>query len=496
MPTKITSNQLTECEVSVASAPGKVLIVGGYLVLDREFKGLVVGTDARFYAAVKTVDKQEAPADTDPLPGVVLITVTSVQFNQTRWSYALSYGAGGSKELALSQVHSANGGKNRFVETVIQCTLLLVQHANPAAISELFAGAAKHVLIALAADNDFYSQAQELRARGLPPTSKGLSMLPKFCHTNTTLRDVHKTGLGSSAAMVTSLVAALLQHFGLVGKGNPAFDKQLIHNLAQYCHCLAQGKIGSGFDISAAVFGSHTYRRFSPKFIEGVMAANTNGEALFRAIYPQSLDDMPMWDSQFVSVSVPPRFILRLADVDTGSHTPSMVSKVLSWKKANLTEAAVLWKSIAAANDRVVSLWHSLSELAEQNSQAYNSAIDAFAAIPSTEWPSLGGSTKSGNKSGISSGSDSSRGKHLLVELRDACLEVRFLLRRLGALSSVPIEPPEQTRLLDACMSNVPGVVMAGVPGAGGYDAIYCIVLDQAAADTVERLWVSWKEMS
>ena len=41
-------------------------------------------------------------------------------------------------------------------------------------------------------------------------------------------------------------------------------DLDLVHNLAQFCHCIAQGsavayhlgKIGSGFDVSAAVYGS------------------------------------------------------------------------------------------------------------------------------------------------------------------------------------------------------------------------------------------------
>lgn len=41
---------------------------------------------------------------------------------------------------------------------------------------------------------------------------------------------------------------------------------------------------------------------------------------------------------------------------------------------------------------------------------------------------------------------------------------IRSLIRRMSALSGVPVEPEEQTRLLDACLV-VPGVVMAGVPG-------------------------------
>lgn len=38
-----------------------------------------------------------------------------------------------------------------------------------------------------------------------------------------------------------------------------------MHNLAQYVHSLAQGKIGSGFDVSAAVHGSQVYKRFDVK---------------------------------------------------------------------------------------------------------------------------------------------------------------------------------------------------------------------------------------
>ena len=31
---------------------------------------------------------------------------------------------------------------------------------------------------------------------------------------------------------------------------------------------------------------------------------------------------------------------------------------------------------------------------------------------------------------------------------------------------------------------------------AGGYDAIYCIVLSEKAKDTVRNVWSSWKEMN
>lgn len=100
----------------------------------------------------------------------------------------------------------------------------------------------------------------------LPTTFSSLDELEPFAHQHTTLGDVHKTGLGSSAALITSLVTALMHHFGL----SPNLD--LVHNMAQYVHCLAQGKVGSGFDICSAVKGSQVYTRFDERVLRGLMS--------------------------------------------------------------------------------------------------------------------------------------------------------------------------------------------------------------------------------
>lgn len=80
--------------------------------------------------------------------------------------------------------------------------------------------------------------------------------------------------------MVTSLVAALLLHFRMVDITMDCLDKRveftsssqaLIHNLSQFCHSLAQGKVGSGFDVSSAVYGSQLYSRFTPTFLLDAM---------------------------------------------------------------------------------------------------------------------------------------------------------------------------------------------------------------------------------
>lgn len=64
----------------------------------------------------------------------------------------------------------------------------------------------------------------------------------------------------------------------------------------------------------------------------------------------------------------------------------------------------------------------------------------------------------------------------------------------MGKESSVPIEPDTQTALLEATL-KVDGVLIAGVPGAGGYDAIFCIIADDGADvySTFYRLQGVWK---
>ena len=62
---------------TVVSAPGKVLLAGGYLILDPRYSGIVVSTSSRFYSVV-------APAST---PGV--ITVNSPQFTNAVCKYSV-----------------------------------------------------------------------------------------------------------------------------------------------------------------------------------------------------------------------------------------------------------------------------------------------------------------------------------------------------------------------------------------------------------------------
>ena len=65
----------------------------------------------------------------------------------------------------------------------------------------------------------------------------------------------------------------------------------------------------------------------------------------------------------------------------------------------------------------------------------------------------------------------------------------------MGTESSVPIEPESQSSLLDACL-QVNGVLIAGVPGAGGFDAIFCIIANDGDGEgsTFRRLLDVWEK--
>lgn len=63
----------------------------------------------------------------------------------------------------------------------------------------------------------------------------------------------------------------------------------------------------------------------------------------------------------------------------------------------------------------------------------------------------------------------------------------------MGKESEVEIEPAIQTELADRT-DELNGVIASLVPGAGGTDAIFSIVVSSAARKRVEALWGSWHE--
>ncbi|KAL7420108.1 phosphomevalonate kinase [Cryptotrichosporon argae] len=468
---------------TVVSAPGKVLLAGGYLVLDRAYTGLVVAASSRFYCSVadgaSTASSRTAPT----------ITVRAGQFplDQSTWAYALSL-EGDAVRLEQTQETVDKAGRNKFVEITVAKALLLAVETHGAERLYRRLTEAGGLDVVVLADNDFYSQREQLAAASLPLIISSLKSLAPFHPLPRPIGGTNKTGLGSSAALVTSLTAGLLAHLSLLPSSMSsapsatpttslaAFSRpelERIHNLAQIAHCSAQGKVGSGFDVASAVFGTHLYRRFSPSLIDGLLEAPTELRAAERALTAALKPHR--WDQGAEAFRLPRGMRLMLADVDAGTDTPSFVGKVLGWRKAEAKNALDLWTRLDAAN---MALGRALAQLVALEDEAgYDEALQAAAqdVISETASTPVGAA---------------------LGRTRGSLLSIRYLLRAMSAASSVPIEPPEQTRLLDAC-SALPGVISGGVPGAGGYDALFLLVIDAPAVEAaVESVWAGWTEMS
>lgn len=205
-----------------ASCPGKVLIAGGYLVLDRKYSGLVVSSDdARVHVELVLPDglEQSSQRDTN-----TRIRIESPQFVDAIWNYSLGI-SGWSDSVGPSVSILAEGNsRNAYIESTLRITLSVI--SNLLKRSGRVFMPPRTMDIRINADNDFYS---------FPDCDR--TELPRFAHTKSSLLNAHKTGLGSSAALITALVAVLFSSF------LNDHDRELVHNTAQLCHCFVQGKV-------------------------------------------------------------------------------------------------------------------------------------------------------------------------------------------------------------------------------------------------------------
>lgn len=474
---------------TIVSSPGKVLLAGGYLVLDPAYSGIVVSTSSRFYSVIRG---EGASGPRGSNPNLYWIRVRSPQFLDAVWVYSVEVGGNAVRVEQTTDEAGSSSSKNKFVHLAIQRTLSLALEIRGA--NALKDALSNGLDIAIVGDNDFYSQRAQLQSLGLEPVFSSLSALPPFSKTNVRLSDVHKTGLGSSAALITSLVSALLVHTSVISRGAllqeqdamTNTDRRLAHNLAQYIHCLAQGKVGSGFDVAAAVFGSQVYTRFNPAVLQTLMTEDAAPPQLLPVISPSN----KAWDYRVEPFKLPPLTRLMLADVDAGSDTPSLVGKVLKWRQADTIASHQLWEDLNKTNQALCSQLLKLSQLHSQNPTAYTAVVKYISTIQPLQWLA-NPNTKRGEGQIV----EAFYQAHLITQ------DIRSKMRQMGKLSDVPIEPPEQTDLLDACVAQA-GVVGGGVPGAGGYDAVWLLVCDPAGLEFEEkpmhrvgRVWHTWKDL-
>ncbi len=246
--------------------------------------------------------------------------------------------------------------------------------------------------------------------------------------------NVVKSGLGSSAAVTVATVGAVLKAFG-VG----LYEKEAINKISQTAHSIATGKIGSGFDIAAATFGSILYLRYSPDTFKALPTEYTNVQLV--ALIKKS------WDYKIEKFALPKEFRLLFANFGESMITTQAIGNMSEFKKNDPNAYGKLVKKI---NDENVK------------------AIAALRKIRSGE-------------------------KDSLQEFREAFDKGRLLTKKLGELSNVAVEPDDCTELIEESKKN--GAFVAKLPGAGGKDAISAITLDDKSYSSLKSYWSARRDI-
>jgi phosphomevalonate kinase len=277
-----------------------------------------------------------------------------------------------------------------------------------------------------------------------------------------------------------------------------------IAKLSQIAHCYAQGKIGSGFDVSAACYGSHVYQRFPSHLLQELLlqldqtnngddnSKNTTTTAASETLQ-QIMQMTWMGGVQAGLHCFHSNSLLQviMADVSGGSESPSMAKQVLRWKQEQQQTSSQSkiphWEDLILINQTIVDLLQELESMTSTTAQS-NDAVtwqqqkqwliqnaDRWPDVPEIENPL----------------------PRVLLQLRDAFHKARYHLKHMGiAANQVPIEPDVQTDLCDACQT-IPGVIAALVPGAGGYDAVVVVYIhDESVRNAIANLWMQWKPKS
>ncbi len=369
------------------SAPGKILLLGGYSVLEKGNVSFVAAIDKRVYASIQLIGMEEV---------LFSIPQFGIFFEGEIAREGLRFSA--SKDERQSA---------RFVINAVEMTL------------------------------------RYLSAKGGKITGFKLTAMNDAAF-GTAGR---KTGLGSSAAVTVAVIGALLTAYGYDLRNSKT--KQIIHNLSQLSHSVSQGKIGSGFDVASAVYGSIKYGRCSPSIIQ--KALKVKGKAFAKQIESN-------WGYSVFPLILPSEFLPIAAYTRYSAPTPQMVKRVMGYKGREAKTYNELIEEINRAN------------------------IDALKALEEIVL-------------------QKARSKEYRKRLRERKGEFeqfqahfndgRLLTKKLGELAKTDIESSKFTRLIQLSLQK--GAYVCKLPGAGGGDSIVAVCLSEEERRKLSRYWRSLK---
>ena len=369
----------------IIKSPGKSLLSGGYLILDKSKRGLVINIDTYISCESYYLIKGKS---NESEKNSLLFNIYSEYLNQN-FNYIVSMDFNNDNEL---KIFEKNDKDNKWIKNCIISSLLIYLSKNNN-FNDLFNSNNKiEINIIIKSDYRFYSYSPDNISQKI------------------------KTGLGSSSAFINSLTSNLILTYDKILNKKIYPKNIVIKNLVDnnikaiilgsclLSNNLSQNKIGSCFDIISSLFGSQIFIQtqqniflnspfylneenkskinnfieyLKSEYIPNILFLNENNKYLKNKIY-------------FVSIEI-------------GSDTRIFVKKVLEYannKKKDKLFDDDLFSQLNALNEKIINLFLN-------NSNIDNSLI------------------------------------------KELCIKYRIILRKISEESKVDIEPGILTPLLD-----------------------------------------------
>ena len=369
----------------ITKSPGKSLLSGGYLILDKTKRGLVLNIDAYIKCESEFIinaNKKEK--------NYLYFNIFSEYLNQYFY-YSVFINFNKNKEIQISE---KNNQDNKWIKNCIISSLIFYISQNNAPKVLFNSEQSIEINVNIKSDYKFYSYSPDKISQNI------------------------KTGLGSSSAFINSLTSNLILIYEYLCHNKNYPKNSIIKNINDknfqamilgsclLSNNLCQNKIGSCFDIISSLFGSQIFIQvqnnifLNPPFnldSETISKINNFLEYLKTSYIPNILylnENNKYLQNKIFFISI-----------EIGSDTRIFVKKVLEY--ANKKKKNKLY------DDEL------FTQLNELNENIINIILKEF-----------------------------NKDKDYIL-LKENCIKYRSILRKLSEESKVDIEPNILTPLLD-----------------------------------------------
>ena len=369
----------------IIKSPGKSLLSGGYLILDKSKRGLVINIDAYISCESYYLIKGKS---NESEKNSLLFNIYSEYLNQN-FNYIVSMDFNNDNEL---KIFEKNDKDNKWIKNCIISSLLIYLSKNNN-FNDLFNSNNKiEINITIKSDYRFYSYSPDNISQKI------------------------KTGLGSSSAFINSLTSNLILTYDKILNKKIYPKNIVIKNLVDnnikaiilgsclLSNNLSQNKIGSCFDIISSLFGSQIFIQTQQNiFLNSPFYLNEENKSkinnFIEYLKSEYIPNILFLNENNIYLKNKIYFV----SIEIGSDTRIFVKKVLEYannKKKDKLFDDDLFSQLNALNEKIINLFLN-------NSNIDNSLI------------------------------------------KELCIKYRIILRKISEESKVDIEPGILTPLLD-----------------------------------------------